>query len=404
VFLAEHTLLRRRAALKILHTTFSQRDDIVERFFNEARAATTIADPGIIQVFDFGYHSDTAYIVMELLEGESLDGRLKRLGRLPAMDVLRLTRQLSLSLSAAHQRGVIHRDLKPENIFVVPDLEVFGGERTKILDFGIAKLSDLETNRLRTQTGLMMGTPVYMSPEQCRGSGSIDHRADIYSLGCVMFQMLTGRPPFDHEGGGELIAAHLKEIAPAPSTIVEVLPAVDAIVARCLAKEPHERFSTMHELALELDQVLRTGTFPPHAQLTPIPTQPTMIAVSPRKARWPLAFAAAMIVGLAGATTAAVLIRHHDSAVANDEGPPKSAAVPPPVVAPVVAKPTPAPPPPPPQATPIPTPPIPATTSQPTPPIVHKRHVLPPRPTPPPQSGSATVPTPPPPTDPYDDR
>jgi len=185
-------------------------------------------------VFDFGYHHDTAFIVMELLEGESLDARLRRLGHLPAMDVLRLTRQLALSLFAAHQRGVIHRDLKPENIFVVPDLEVFGGERTKILDFGIAKLSDAETNRLRTQTGLMMGTPVYMSPEQCRGAGSIDHRADVYSLGCVMFQMLTGRPPFDHEGGGELIAAHLKEIAPAPSSLVSLPPEIEGAVRAIL--------------------------------------------------------------------------------------------------------------------------------------------------------------------------
>jgi serine/threonine-protein kinase len=344
---------------------------------------------------------------MELLEGESLDARLHRLGRVPVMDVLRLTRQLALSLFAAHQRGVIHRDLKPENIFVVPDLEVFGGERTKILDFGIAKLTDLESSRLRTQTGLMMGTPVYMSPEQCRGAGSIDHRADVYSLGCVMFQMLTGRPPFDHEGGGELIAAHLKEIAPAPSTIVAVQPAVDAIVARCLAKEPHERFATMHELAADLDHVLRTGSIALSSSiLTPIPPEPTF---APRRARWPLVFAAAMIVGLGGATAAALVIRHGSSDVAQDEGTSIAAPARPVVVAPVVSKPaptpSPAPPtpaPPPPQVTP--TPPMPATTKSPTPPIVHKRHVLPPRPAPKQDTGSATAPTPPPPTDPYDDR
>ena len=195
VYLAEHALLRRKAAVKILHASFTQREDMVERFFNEARASTSIADPGIVQIFDFGYHGTMAYIVMEYLEGESLDARLKRLGKLDLPDVLRLARQMSLSLYAAHKQGVVHRDLKPENVFIVNDPEVAGGERTKILDFGIAKLTDTEQSRVRTQTGLMMGTPVYMSPEQCRGAGTLDHRADIYSLGCVIFHLLAGRPP-----------------------------------------------------------------------------------------------------------------------------------------------------------------------------------------------------------------
>src|SRR5262245_15054167 len=163
VYMAEHSLLGRRAAIKVLHAAFSMRQDIVERFFNEARAASSIADPGIVQIFDFGYQDGIAYIVMEFLDGEPLEARLRRLGRLALVDALCLARQLALSLQAAHARGVIHRDLKPDNVLVVPDAEVPGGERAKILDFGIAKLTDTSPDRQRTQTGMVMGTPLYMS-------------------------------------------------------------------------------------------------------------------------------------------------------------------------------------------------------------------------------------------------
>src|ERR1041385_6396596 len=170
VWLAEHTMLGRRAAIKVLHSTFSRDPAIVTRFFNEARAATAIDDPGIVQIFDFGEHVDgSAYIVMELLEGETLEQRLSRLGRLGVRDALRIMRQIASSLGAAHQRGIVHRDLKPENIFIVRDPEVPGGERAKILDFGIAKLTG--DSIVKTQTSSVMGTPIYMSPEQCRGAG-----------------------------------------------------------------------------------------------------------------------------------------------------------------------------------------------------------------------------------------
>ena len=190
VYLGQHTLLGRQAAIKVLLPTLSTRPDIVNRFFNEARAVTLISDPGIVQVFDFGYHSDgSAFIVMEYLmeylEGEPLDRRLARLGRLPAVESLRLCRQLAISLAAAHARRIIHRDLKPENIYLIHDPEVASGERTKILDFGIAKLSDEHPDKLNTSTGMLMGTPAYMSPEQCRGLKDLDHRSDIYALGCV---------------------------------------------------------------------------------------------------------------------------------------------------------------------------------------------------------------------------
>ncbi len=254
VYRADHTLLGRQAAIKVLLPSLSANEEVVTRFFNEARAVTSIADPGIVQVFDFGYHSDgSAYIVMELLQGEALDVRLRRLGRLAPADALRLMRQAASALAAAHGKGVIHRDLKPENIFVIGDPAVTGGERPKILDFGIAKLTNDAPGRGMTRTGTMIGTPVYMSPEQCSGAANLDHRADIYSLGCVLMCLLTGAPPFAGTGIGELIVAHLREPAPAPSSRVPGLPReVDELVGRCLAKRADDRYPSMTELARAL--------------------------------------------------------------------------------------------------------------------------------------------------------
>jgi serine/threonine protein kinase len=250
VYSAEHALLGRRAAIKVLLPAMSANQEIVNRFFNEARATTAITDPGIVQVFDFGYHTDgSAYIVMELLHGESLAARLDRVGRLTARDTFRLIKQVALSLSAAHQRGIVHRDLKPDNLFVVGDAAVTGGERMKILDFGIAKLAGDDPGRMKTRTGAVMGTPLFMSPEQCRGVSGVDHRADIYALGCVLFAAITGHPPFDGEGVGDILFAHMGTPAPAPSSMVPVPPVVDQIILRCLAKQPGERFQSMTELA-----------------------------------------------------------------------------------------------------------------------------------------------------------
>ena len=180
---------------------------------------------------------------------------MKRLGRITPFDAMRIARQCAGSLAAAHARGIVHRDLKPENIFLVKDQEAQGGERPKVLDFGIAKLSTNESNT-KTRTGVMMGTPIYMSPEQCRGAGSVDHRSDIYSLGCVLFHMLTGRPPFDSEGMGELIAMHLREPAAPPSSLVPGIAVVDELVLKCLAKQPDDRFASMTDLQRAADGVM----------------------------------------------------------------------------------------------------------------------------------------------------
>jgi eukaryotic-like serine/threonine-protein kinase len=257
VYLGEHTLLGRKAAIKMLLPSFSADQNVVRRFFNEARAVTQISDPGIVQVFDFGHHTDgSAFIVMELLEGESLTTRQHRIKRFGVNDCVRLMRMACTSLAAAHAKGIVHRDLKPDNIFIVGDPAVTGGERPKILDFGIAKLSGDVPDMHKTRTGALIGTPVYMSPEQCRGAGEIDHRSDIYSVACVMFKLLTGKPPFDGQGSGDVIAAHLREPPPFAAALVPDLPdMVDLILQRCLQKDPAQRYQSMLELAQALGQI-----------------------------------------------------------------------------------------------------------------------------------------------------
>ncbi|MBS1121938.1 MAG: serine/threonine protein kinase [Deltaproteobacteria bacterium] len=254
VWLAEHTLLGRRVAIKFLLPEVSQNQAIVNRFFAEARAATRIADPGIVVVYDFGWHTDgAAYIVMEHLAGQSVQARLRD-GRFAVADAVRVVRQTAMAMAVAHATGIIHRDLKPDNLFLVPDPAVAGGERIKILDFGIAKLlGDEHGNPSRTRTGVIMGTPTYMSPEQCRGAGDVDHRTDIYALGCVLFHLLCGRLPFTASTPGDMIAAHLRETPPLPSMFVPQIPlTIDTITMKCLAKRADDRYASMTELARDL--------------------------------------------------------------------------------------------------------------------------------------------------------
>jgi len=194
---------------------------------------------------------------MELLEGETLEQRVRRTGMPTIADSLRIMRQVASALGAAHARNIVHRDIKPDNIFIVRDSEVAGGERAKVLDFGIAKLTDGPTAGITT-THAVLGTPVYMSPEQCRGGGQVDQRSDIYSLGCVMYALLTGRPPFTGIGPGDLISMHIREPAVRPSTRATGIPrSVDDLVMRCLAKDPAARFSSGSELAQAVDALIQ---------------------------------------------------------------------------------------------------------------------------------------------------
>ncbi len=280
VYIAEHVSLGKRAAIKVLLPELSQNREVVTRFFNEARATTLIKHAGIVAVFDFGHHtgSGAAYIAMELLEGESLSGRLRRDGTLAAGSLIPIARQATSALAAAHAAGIVHRDLKPDNLFLEPDPDHPSGVRLKVLDFGIAKLASEAGPGIKTRTQSVMGTPVYMSPEQCKGAGTVDARADIYSLGCILFELATGRPPFQAEGAGELITMHLRDTPPAIGTLAPALPArLGALIMRMLEKAPEARPQRMDDVKAELDAIATSPglTAPP---LATGPTAPTIAA------------------------------------------------------------------------------------------------------------------------------
>jgi eukaryotic-like serine/threonine-protein kinase len=258
VYRAEHILLGKPAAVKVLLPERCSNPEIVDRFFNEAKASSLIRHPGIVDIFDFGRLDDgNAYIVMELLDGESLGDRLRREQTLGAHAAASIARHVAGALAAAHGHGIVHRDLKPDNVFLVPDPTQPRGERAKVLDFGIAKLQTTAGDLVKTDTGRLMGTPYYMSPEQCRGAGRVDHRTDLYSLGCVLYQMLTGRPPFVLEGAGEILAAHIYEQPQPPSVHEPSVPAaLEAVVMRLLLKDLNARYQSMTEVVSALNEAV----------------------------------------------------------------------------------------------------------------------------------------------------
>lgn len=261
VWEVRHLVIDKAAAVKFF--SGSQTDEAgLQRFWREARATAALRHPGIVDVQDFGTTDDgMPYIVMELLEGRPLSALLAAEGTLPWPRARAMLLQLTSALSYAHKRGVIHRDLKPSNIFLAHDHEAHEvGERCKIIDFGIAKLMRHDPNddsTLRTNTGMLLGTPVYMSPEQI-GDRPLDARSDIYSLGCVAYEMLTGRRPFDSPSPTGLILQHLFEppVPPSKRAPEEEIPEdIEAIVLRALCKHPENRFQSMAEMRAAIEEV-----------------------------------------------------------------------------------------------------------------------------------------------------
>ena len=271
VYKAEHALIGKLAAVKVLHPELCNNREIVNRFFNEAKATTQIKHPGIVEIFDFGYmESGDAFIVMEFLEGMSMARRLKHKGRMDEGEAAMVMRGVCNALAAAHAKKIIHRDLKPDNLYLCPDPEAPTGERVKILDFGIAKLTDSAAGQPTvTQTGAVMGTPTYMSPEQCRGTGLIDERADLYSIGCIYYELLTGRPPFDNMSAGELIGAHLF-IEPEKPTVHDpnVSAESEALIMKLIAKDPAKRPSSARDLGLEFAHLAKNHGWISHTNPT----------------------------------------------------------------------------------------------------------------------------------------
>jgi serine/threonine-protein kinase len=365
VYRAQHELLGRPAAVKLLLPQLTSDQVLVERFFNEARAATAIRHPGIIEVYDFGYTDDgQAYLVMEFLEGVTLARAIADRGRLSEAAAAAITRGIANALKAAHGKGIVHRDLKPDNVFLVPDPDGPTGERVKVLDFGIAKLADAAASDVRhTRTGALIGTPLYMAPEQARAAGMIDHRADLYSLGCILYELLVGEPPFVAEGAGEIIALQMfGEPTPPSARLEAITPGLEQLVLRLLAKEPEDRFGSAGDVVAALDAVTATLfarpattlaatsenrpqlRLPPGAQRTPLPAfdlASEAPAPAPKRTAMPI-IAGAITVVLAAAVTLIVVIRGHGDPVSVAPSPaaapttaPTTAPAPAPTPAPV---------------------------------------------------------------------
>lgn len=336
VYLAEHVRNGRKAVLKQLRIEAAdakRQTELAERFFREARAAATIDDPDIVQVFDNGQHTDGSYyIIMEKLSGESLAQRLAREGRQPPATAAALTRLVARVLGVVHKHNVIHRDLKPANIFLVPDPHV--GVRTKVLDFGIAKIKDAASGLTATEGGF--GTAPYMSPEQFERAAQADVQADIYALGCIFFEMLCGRPPFEGPSLFEFMHQHCRVPPPAPSSVDPALSMFDPILARCLAKDPNQRFGAMDELSeaigkLGLPGAQSSGEWRKQVAPPPRGTGGTghmstlssasgqSAAVPPKQGRWKLYLLAGTVVG-AGAVAAFVLSRSDTPMAPPDAG------------------------------------------------------------------------------------
>ena len=256
VYRVRHLLLGRAFALKVLRADLACDADLGERFLREAKAAASVSHPNVVQIADFGaLPTGQSYFVMELLGGESLSSILRKGGPLPAARAVRLLMDMIGALSAAHAAGVVHRDLKPDNVLVCPTQD---GETVKILDFGLAQIAG--QSRL-TRAGVVFGTPHYMSPEQASG-GAVDERTDLYALGVVMYEMFTGRVPFEADTYMGVLTKHLY-VEPTPPSVLlgglKELGALELVVMRCLEKKPDRRYASMRELGDEIASVARFG-------------------------------------------------------------------------------------------------------------------------------------------------
>ncbi|MFT3694387.1 MAG: protein kinase [Kofleriaceae bacterium] len=387
VWLGTQQALGTNVAIKMLLEPFPPDSEDVVRFFNEARAVGRIQHAGITKIFDSGILPDgRAYLVMEYLEGESLASRILR-QRISKAALCDIVRQIASVLDATHSAGITHRDLKPDNIFLIRDREQPRGERVKVLDFGVAKLTGtLAGNSPRTFGTL--GTPMYMAPEQWGDASQVDYRADIYSLGCVAYEMACGHPPFPVKTVAEACAKHLNEVPPKLSTQTDgVPPELDRWIAAMLEKAPERRPKSMREIERAFAQLgtqldLDDGTAPTMANpiATPAPTQ---------KTRWRLPWVAAAAIGVVVIAGVGIMMMGGSSRPAAQPPPPPKPVVTeiaPPVDAAMLARddiaqklhevanvPPPAPPPPAPQKT------------------VHHEPVTPPKKAPPPPQRQVAI-------------
>ena len=248
VYLAEHPLIGKKVALKVIHRELSGNKEVVRRFFQEAKAVNTIGHEHIIEIHDFGMSDDgDHFYIMEYLEGRTLASVIGREHRLEVTRALHIAAQIASALAAAHASSVIHRDLKPDNIMLVTKLG--DPDFVKVLDFGLAKFMTGDGAKQLTAAGVVLGTPQYMSPEACESRRDIDHRTDIYAVGVLLFQMACGQLPFDGQTMGEVLIKQVTQPPPAPRGLnPSIPPSVEQLILRCLAKPPDRRFQTMAAL------------------------------------------------------------------------------------------------------------------------------------------------------------
>jgi eukaryotic-like serine/threonine-protein kinase len=253
VYLAEHPTIGKKVALKILHAEFASNPEVADRFFTEAKAVNAIGHPNIVDIVDYGViqsgpggRDRLVYFIMEYLNGPALSHVIRTESPLAPERALTIALQVADALASSHKSSIVHRDLKPDNIILIRR----GRENdfVKLLDFGIAKLTGSDgLSSHKTRTGLVLGTPAYMSPEQCEGRATVDHRTDIYALGVVLYEMLVGRVPFIGEGYGEILVQHLTQQPIPPSQYRMMSPHVEQVVLKALEKRPDMRFPTMDE-------------------------------------------------------------------------------------------------------------------------------------------------------------
>jgi len=338
VWLAHHLTLHSPVAIKLIDPAIASNPEALSRFMREARAAAALRSPHVVQILDHGIDGETPYIAMELLEGESLAARLRKVGRLSPADTTRVLTHTARAISRAHEVGVVHRDLKPDNIFLIENEEE---ELAKVLDFGIAKSTIVGFGVSvvpETRTGALMGTLHYMSPEQTEGVKTVDFRTDIWAMGVIAFECLLGRRPFEGETVGTLVLEICSRPVPVPSQVGAVPAGFDGWFARACARDPAARFASARDAAAELRRICQAraaeDAAPAAAPAEGVRTKLVPPPEAPRSR-------GGLFVGLGIAGAAAVGVTIF--ALARSPSPPAAPATPPPAVSAPVVPPAPPP-------------------------------------------------------------